>query len=59
MLASDTMAALYGDGNGKVGVEYDYREAMKALSFEISDLNPVCLPCDNNQFRIRQSTVYR
>lgn len=56
-LATDSMFALYGDGNG-TGAEKDYKEAIQALSFEISDINPVCLPCDNNAFRVRHTSVY-
>ena len=56
-LANDTVYAL-GDGD-KFGLTADYHKAIKAISFATSDMNTVCMPCENNQFRVRSSTVYR
>lgn len=54
------MLALNGDKNDyATGVEGCLEKAVKAVSFDISDMNSICLPCNTGNRGIRTKTAYR
>ena len=49
--------AMY-DLNSQTGMRVQLDKAVKALDFNMSGLNPVCLQCQDEGFKIRHRTVY-
>lgn len=46
------------DAEEKLGMKSQLDKAIKALSFNMSDINPLCLPCNDEGQRVRMKTVF-
>lgn len=50
--------ALGNRDNNQPGMLTELEKAIKAINFNMGDLNPVCLPCQDEAYRVRHTTVY-
>lgn len=52
-------SALYAMGdNQNPGAKHELEKAIKALNFSTSDMNTICLPCQDESYRINYRSVY-
>jgi hypothetical protein len=50
--------ALGNRDNGQPGLITELSKSIQALNFSTSDLDPVCLPCQDNAMRVSHKSVY-
>lgn len=50
--------ALGNKENNQVGLESEFSQAIKAFNVNLSGLNKLCLPCENNKFKLTYGSIY-
>jgi hypothetical protein len=50
--------ALGNKENNQQGLETDFEKAIKSFNVNLSGLNKLCLPCENNKFKLTYGSIY-